>query len=79
MPADKIAELALLMHHDEDTEVYLNGVLATKAPGYNAAYEEFEISAEAQRTLMPGKNVMAIHCHQTVGGQYIDVGIVGVR
>jgi hypothetical protein len=79
MPAGKFTELALLLHHDEDTEVYVNGVLAVKVGDYNAAYESFLISQEAQAALRPGKNVMAARCHQTVGGQYFDVGLEGVE
>jgi hypothetical protein len=52
-------------------------VLAARLTGYNAAYEEIDLSAAARAALQPGQNLMAVHCRQTVGGQYIDLGIVG--
>ena len=44
---DKPRELRIVMAHDEDAEVYLNGVLATKVPGHIGEYQEFEADAEA--------------------------------
>jgi hypothetical protein len=64
------------VHHDEDIEVYLNGVLALRQRGFITAYDVFDIAPEALKTLKPGKNTLAVHCHQTTGGQYVDVGIV---
>jgi Glycosyl hydrolases family 2, sugar binding domain/Glycosyl hydrolases family 2, TIM barrel domain/Glycosyl hydrolases family 2 len=64
------------VHHDEDVEIYLNGVLAGQASGYVTDYYLMEPFSEAKATLHEGVNVIAVHCHQTVGGQYIDVGIV---
>jgi hypothetical protein len=71
-------EMFLLVHHDEDVEVYLNGVLAAKATGFTVGYEEMTLTPEGRQALRPGKNVLAVHCKQTQGGQYIDVGIVEV-
>jgi hypothetical protein len=70
--------LQLSVHHDEDVEVYLNGVLAASATGFTTQYEPLPLSAEGSAALKPGENLIAVHCHQTGGGQYIDVGLVNV-
>jgi len=76
LPKGDAGEISLLMHHDDDVEVYLNGVLALKVVGYTGDYEEFAISKAALETLKAGKNTIAIHCHQHAGGQYIDAGLI---
>jgi hypothetical protein len=69
----------LAIHHDEDAEIYINGEPAAKLSGYTTSYQIVPLSEAAARLLKPGANTIAIHCHQTTGGQYIDCGIVDVR
>jgi hypothetical protein len=79
LPLQDYDELQAWLHHDEDVEVYLNGVLAVKASGFTTGYENFPLTAAATAALKPGKNLIAIHCHQTIGGQYVDCGLVDVQ
>ena len=79
VPAGQYPNLMLSCHHDEDAEVYINGVLAASASGYTTAYVNLPINDAGKAALkVGGKNQIAVHCHQTTGGQYIDVGFVNV-
>lgn len=68
--------LNLNLHHDEDAEIYINGVQVATVQNYTTGYEQLKLGGPAVSALTLGKNVIAIHCHQTGGGQYIDAGLV---
>ena len=69
-------DLVLSLHHDDECEVYINGVKAATVSGATGGYAMIPISAAAKEALVAnGKNLIAIHCHQRGGGQYIDAGI----
>jgi hypothetical protein len=78
LPDKKFNDLCLSIHHDEDAEIYINGVLAARARGFTTAYEELPLNNAGRSALKAGKNLVAIHCHQTQGGQYIDAGFSDV-
>ena len=76
LPDEARKGLQLNWHHDDDAEVYLNGELVTRASGYLTEYSAVLVPAAALATLNAEKNVLAIHCHQISGGQFIDAGFV---
>jgi hypothetical protein len=69
------APLKLVIYHDEDAEVYINGTRVWSEPGFITDYKEVPLGASLSELLKPGNNRIAVHCHQTVGGQYIDIGL----
>jgi len=68
-------QLMLITHHDDDAEVYINGALVTKLPGFTRHYRPMLLGDAARKLLRLGKNTIAIHCQQAKGGQYIDAGL----
>ena len=57
-------------------EVYLNGQPLASLAGYSTGYLDRPLDAAALRLLRPGRNVLAVHCRQSAGGQYIDADIL---
>ncbi|MCX6238866.1 MAG: DUF4965 domain-containing protein [Bacteroidia bacterium] len=68
-------KLGILIRHDEDAEIYINGKLCGSVTGYTGKYESVLPDKTVKEVLHSGENTIAIHCHQTVGGQFIDAGL----
>ncbi len=65
-----------IVYHDEDVEIYVNGIRASSEGGFVTTYSNLEIVPAALMELKPGTKVtIAVHCHQTTGGQGVDVGL----
>lgn len=70
------ALISLLMHHDDDVEVYVNGIAVLRLNRYTTDYQIFPLESElVAKAFRAGKNVIAVHCKQVRGNQYIDLGI----
>ncbi len=78
LPPTALVAPNLIVRHDEDAEVYLNGQQIATLEGYNQTYTLVALDDVARRLLRPGTNSLAVHVHNTRGAQYIDLGIVEV-
>ena len=67
--------LILSIQHDEDALVFINGKRVAHLKGYSTASAEYLSKDIDPKVLRTGENVLAIHCHQTAGGQFIDAGL----
>lgn len=80
LPEGRYSELILSLHHDDDAEVYINGVQVFVESGWTTAYNEYYVPSEVFAALKPGANLIAVHCTNTgAGPQYVDAGLTGVR
>ncbi len=76
LTAKDISNLSFDIFHDDDCDIYVNGVLAASVTGYTTGYQALEMNKAGKDAILSNaNNVIAVHCHQILGGQGIDVGI----
>jgi hypothetical protein len=73
-PLQANAPIWIDYYHDEDIEVYVNGKLLLRRSGHVTDYQTERLSDNQRALFVEGENTIAVHCHQTVGGQFVDVG-----
>jgi hypothetical protein len=79
VPEGEHPGLQFVAYHDEDVEIHVNGIPAAEEGGFSTSFVPLEISRQARAAMKPGTKVLiAVHCHQTEGGQGIDVGLADV-
>lgn len=69
-------KLLLKVHHDDDVQVYLNGAKVLDKSGSNGDYAYITLSDNDKAKLKTGENILAVHCKNTGGGSFVDVGIL---
>jgi hypothetical protein len=67
--------LSLKIFHDEQAEVYVNGVVVAMLTGWSQGYQTIDLPASALSALTVGSNTIAVHCRNTSPPQIIDVGL----
>lgn len=79
LPTNTTGNLTFMVYHDEDIEIYVDGMPAASDSGYNSIYEPLDISGPALAHLKPGATItLAAHVKQTIGGQGVDIGIARI-
>jgi len=68
--------LYLKISHDDNVEVYLNGIEIFKKTGYtDQKYVYIPVKDEALKSLKKDNNVLAVYIKNTAGGQWLDLGL----
>nr|WKN34505.1 family 43 glycosylhydrolase [Tunicatimonas sp. TK19036] len=75
--SDSTGNLMLRMHHDGDTEVYLNGKPIYEQP--DRQYTNWNFDQQANALLENGENTLAIHSTQGRRGSFLDVSLFDMK
>jgi Glycosyl hydrolases family 2/Glycosyl hydrolases family 2, sugar binding domain/Glycosyl hydrolases family 2, TIM barrel domain len=57
-------------------DVYINGKQVAALKRWTSKYEIVPIADSDRNAIKAGVNILAVHCHQDAGGQFIDVHVV---
>ena len=71
-----VKEGALIIFHDDDAEVFVNGQQIWAGKGFLNCYKSFIVTEPLKKALRKGKNTLAVHTHQSGGGQFIDLALL---
>lgn len=74
--AAELKAAAIVLSHDEDTEIYVNGQKILAVKDYVTDYRMHDVTEALRKAIRQGVNTIAVHTHQTVGGQFIDVALL---
>lgn len=66
---------AIVISHDDDAEVYINGKKVLTLAGHKD-YDIYPLLEEVKKSLHRGANIIAVHTHQLTGGQFIDLALL---
>ena len=77
LPDDNYSAQTIILEysHDDVFELYVNGIEVVNTGNTWKNNVLVELPAEVVATLKSGKNTIAAHCHNTVGGAYVDFGL----
>lgn len=72
---DTSKDLYLVYSHDDVFELYINGeqVVSTGETWMDGV--TLKLTDAMKKKLHKGQNVIAVHCHNTTGGAYVDFGL----
>lgn len=71
-----IDQLFLKLYHDDNVEVYLNEEKIYTNVGWTSDYKLIPLKDQVKNKLKKGNNLLVIHCANTAGGGWLDVGLV---
>jgi tetratricopeptide (TPR) repeat protein len=77
-PNPAVQSILARVAHDESFELFFNGQQVLSRQDWTTGYTFYPLDAKVLGLLKPGTNTMAVHCFNSVGSQYIDVGLHGL-
>jgi hypothetical protein len=71
-----IQELLLKLRNDEDVDIYLNGTKIYACTNcYLTRVKPIKLDSQVKNLLVKGKNILAMHCLNSVGYAWLDAGL----
>jgi len=61
--------------HDDDVEIYINGIEVVNSGNRNASNVKRRLPDEIVKSLVKGKNIIAAHCMNRLGDAFLDFGL----